>query len=225
MLYEDNYLAHYGIQGMRWGIRRFQDEDGRLTEEGKKRYGETKSDTKNILEKAKVDRDKARLNYEKKASRLLFTTDIAVHRAKKKLYKAEKKLMKIQDIYNKRPDDEAIEELTNKAQLSKPDKRDEDLKKDYDRIKNEIKKNGASSWLKKSIHDGDLNKLSDYIESKHSKILDDWWKDRYSTYDKSVSEQHDLQRQYAKKLAKAMDMPLNDQTYYLLERFYLTWDD
>lgn len=38
MLWEDNYLAHYGIKGQRWGLRRFQNEDGTLTLEGKKRY-------------------------------------------------------------------------------------------------------------------------------------------------------------------------------------------
>lgn len=32
-------LYHSGIKGMRWGVRRFQNEDGSLTEEGKKRYG------------------------------------------------------------------------------------------------------------------------------------------------------------------------------------------
>lgn len=39
MLWEDNYLAHYGIKGQSWGLRRFQNEDGTLTEEGKQRYG------------------------------------------------------------------------------------------------------------------------------------------------------------------------------------------
>lgn len=38
MFWEGNYLAHYGIKGQRWGIRRFQNEDGTLTAEGKKRY-------------------------------------------------------------------------------------------------------------------------------------------------------------------------------------------
>lgn len=31
-------LYHHGILGMHWGIRRFQNEDGTLTAEGKKRY-------------------------------------------------------------------------------------------------------------------------------------------------------------------------------------------
>lgn len=35
MSYE--YLQHYGIKGQRWGIRRFQNEDGSLTDAGKAR--------------------------------------------------------------------------------------------------------------------------------------------------------------------------------------------
>lgn len=33
-------LAHHGIKGMKWGIRRFQNEDGTLTAEGQKRYNQ-----------------------------------------------------------------------------------------------------------------------------------------------------------------------------------------
>lgn len=36
----EDYLAHHGILGQKWGIRRFQNPDGTLTEEGKKRYND-----------------------------------------------------------------------------------------------------------------------------------------------------------------------------------------
>lgn len=33
-----NSLQHYGIRGMKWGVRRFQHKDGVLTSEGRDRY-------------------------------------------------------------------------------------------------------------------------------------------------------------------------------------------
>ena len=33
----ETYLAHHGILGMKWGVRRYQNSDGTLTEAGKKR--------------------------------------------------------------------------------------------------------------------------------------------------------------------------------------------
>lgn len=33
------YLAHFGIKGQKWGIRRYQNEDGSLTNAGRAHYG------------------------------------------------------------------------------------------------------------------------------------------------------------------------------------------
>lgn len=37
----NGYIAHHGIKGQRWGVRRFQNSDGSLTNAGKARYGDS----------------------------------------------------------------------------------------------------------------------------------------------------------------------------------------
>lgn len=38
LISESDYIAHHGIKGQKWGVRRYQNADGTLTEAGKKRY-------------------------------------------------------------------------------------------------------------------------------------------------------------------------------------------
>lgn len=45
-------LCHYGIKGMRWGIKRYTDSNGRLTSEGKIRYKQFKKDVRKENKKA-----------------------------------------------------------------------------------------------------------------------------------------------------------------------------
>ena len=58
----DDYLAHHGIKGQKWGIRRYQNPDGSLTEEGMYRRrmlnaSKTKEDVDHIW-KAMSDKDR-----------------------------------------------------------------------------------------------------------------------------------------------------------------------
>lgn len=51
----EDELKHYGIKGMKWGVRRFQNSDGSLTSEGRRRYsGEDLKDTQKKVEKGKA---------------------------------------------------------------------------------------------------------------------------------------------------------------------------
>ena len=45
--FESNHLAHQGILGMKWGVRRYQNYDGTLTAAGRERYG--KEIKKNLM--------------------------------------------------------------------------------------------------------------------------------------------------------------------------------
>ena len=45
-----NYLAHHGVKGMKWGVRRYQNADGSLTGKGRSHYG-IKSKRKDKIKK------------------------------------------------------------------------------------------------------------------------------------------------------------------------------
>lgn len=48
-------LKHYGIKGMKWGVRRFQNKDGSLTADGRKRYsGENLKDIQKQVNQGKT---------------------------------------------------------------------------------------------------------------------------------------------------------------------------
>ena len=68
MTYEyKQYLSHHGIKGQKWGVRRYQNEDGTLTAEGKKRYSEADTWSKEesrTLSNEELDRRNTRMQKE-----------------------------------------------------------------------------------------------------------------------------------------------------------------
>lgn len=116
-----NELYHYGIKGMRWGVRRYQNEDGSLTNRSKKKMTETFSKTyKNVRELKKdfkldsngypnfkklnnwnADRDEA---YKQLREHNIITDDDV------------QKQGKMEDAYNKK-----IEEVQKKYKLDSPE--------------------------------------------------------------------------------------------------------
>ena len=69
-------LCHHGIKGQKWGVRRFQNEDGTLTDAGKARYnekGEPYKDPRNMTDKQLAEANK-RLGAESQYKQLTGTT-------------------------------------------------------------------------------------------------------------------------------------------------------
>lgn len=59
-----NYIMHWGIPGMKWGVRRYRNEDGSLTDAGKRRYSkENITRSRNLVrESQNLTRDIDNLN-------------------------------------------------------------------------------------------------------------------------------------------------------------------
>lgn len=91
----NNYLQHHGIQGQKWGVRRFQNSDGSLTSEGKRRrdsyYNKTERKAKKEEYKKRVSNIKtmsdqdldSRINRLKKEKELKTLEKESAYRGKK----------------------------------------------------------------------------------------------------------------------------------------------
>lgn len=106
----ENYLAHYGILGMRWGVRRYQNKDGSLTAEGRKRAGiksnsprHKPTSAKKLAKQRAANLEKARqARVAKKEHEEAKKTALAKGSAKDVLkYKGELTNKELQDAFNR----------------------------------------------------------------------------------------------------------------------------
>lgn len=58
ILTSDGQLYHWGIKGMKWGVRRYQNKDGSLTAKGRKRYND---EVEKLKERERVIKNKERV--------------------------------------------------------------------------------------------------------------------------------------------------------------------
>lgn len=79
---EDEYLEHFGVAGMHWGVRRYQNSDGSLTAAGSKRY----SKLANKYAKAKEKSEK----YTNKSNKAAYKAGSMFSNTSKQLAKSAK---------------------------------------------------------------------------------------------------------------------------------------
>lgn len=64
MIRNAGYIQHYGIKGMKWGVRRYQNKDGTLTAEGKKREAAKDADRAEIEDRKEAYKNRRTLSDE-----------------------------------------------------------------------------------------------------------------------------------------------------------------
>jgi hypothetical protein len=89
---ENNYLTHFGIKGMKWGVRRFQNPDGTLTTKGKRRY--KKLDDKFVKKKSDKIYKKAMKKSEKEMKRFV-KKELRNEKGRTAINKYNKKLVSV----------------------------------------------------------------------------------------------------------------------------------
>ena len=118
-------LYHWGVQGMKWGVRRYQNKDGSLSKAGKERYdkelAKTKAERKAVKErektKAKIDKlnaMKADVENRKKALGDSDTIDKAKNSIKKHSEEKKSKKRTIKDL-----SDAELQAKVDRLQLEK----------------------------------------------------------------------------------------------------------
>lgn len=114
-------LYHHGILGQKWGVRRYQNPDGTLTAEGKKRYGSEKEQKKladllttkagNTYNSRSINQ--ARVKATPQVKHALAESANAIHDAARKENEADRRYEKLENDFYK--DKKLYEEYLNKA--------------------------------------------------------------------------------------------------------------
>ena len=111
---ENPELKHWGVKGMKWGIRRYQNKDGSLTRAGKKRQAANLEKARQA-KKAKQDEIRER---EEKRSKLLKSTDASELYKNRDLLSTEE----INERLNRLNAEQRLSQLSNQTKSTGMDK-------------------------------------------------------------------------------------------------------
>lgn len=182
-------LAHHGILGQRWGIRRYQNPDGSLTAKGRARYGTEENLRKVQSARAEAEAYRIRSKAESKqakadaklANKIAKREDKRLDKISKEDLKREKKYLKEQNKYRIKQE-KKYDKKTKNFDYNRP-RNNEFL----DKVIKPIALNAGNKVLDKYVN----SKLDDFLMSDDEKNIKKWLKDTeknntHSEYLKSV---------------------------------------
>lgn len=165
-------LAHHGIMGQKWGIRKYQNPDGTLTEAGKRRYGTVQNFNK--IQNARADaeaykiRAKAEAKVAKKQQKIEDKRNAKLEKAKQK--EEDKRNLKMakemQKIQNKQAKKQAKLDEKYAVKAAKEQMKNMPKNSKMKRAAGEF----ANSVVKPVAMDAARNMLSNMVNKKISEI-------------------------------------------------------
>lgn len=182
-LYSSDELRHHGILGMKWGVRRYQNPDGSLTDAGKRRYSGDEGTVKRAKDNAKI----AKKEYHRAFNKAYNYT----HRHPISQFTSNAKSKKSEDLWEKAID--AAEKSKN-------------AKKDYKSEKQKYTEKNVKAYSKQMDKAINLANKRDALYKEAKKQYQDLGNNWFERFKASYKDESPAAKKYNKTWEKASTM-------------------